>query len=272
MNPEEEVQNAEQTGSPPAAAKAAGGVAVTAVERTLDIFETFLKVQKPMSLTDLAEVTGIPKSSCHAIVGTLAARGYLYSLTRPRSLYPTRRLFDLAREILDKDPFIDRVMPMLERVRDASRETVILGKRQGDAVIYLQVVESPHSIRYSAKPGEFKPLHSSSIGKALLGSLKEPELRAQLAARPLPAITGATLTDPEVLVNDILESRRRGYFVTRGENVPDVWAVSAFLSVNSETLAIAIAGPRHRMENNVLEHAQLLVASCSFIAKQWSRG
>jgi DNA-binding IclR family transcriptional regulator len=93
-----------------------------------------------------------------------------------------------------------------------------------------------------------------------------------LAARPLPAITGATLTDPEALVNDILESRRRGYFVTRGENVPDVWAVSAFLSVNSETLAIAIAGPRHRMENNVLEHAQLLVASCSFIAKQWSRG
>ena len=157
-------------------------------------------------------------------------------------------------------------------MRDASRETVILGKRQGDAVIYLQVVESPHSIRYSAKPGEFKPLHSSSIGKALLGSLKEPELRAQVAARPLPAITGATLTDPEVLVNDILESRRRGYFVTRGENVPDVWAVSAFLSVNSETLAIAIAGPRHRMENNVLEHAQLLVASCSFIAKQWSRG
>jgi IclR family transcriptional regulator, acetate operon repressor len=272
LNPEEDVQDAEQTAQPPAGAKAAGGVAVTAVERTLDIFETFLKMQRPMSLTDLAEVTGIPKSSCHAIVGTLAARGYLYSLTRPRSLYPTRRLFDLGREILDKDPFIDRVMPMLERVRDASRETVILGKRQGDAVIYLQVVESPHSIRYSAKPGEFKPLHSSSIGKALLGSLKEPELRAQVAARPLPAVTGATLTDPEVLVDDILESRRRGYFVTRGENVPDVWAVSAFLSVNSETLAIAIAGPRHRMEHNVLEHAQLLVASCSFIAKQWSRG
>jgi IclR family transcriptional regulator, acetate operon repressor len=269
LNPEEDVQPAEQTAAPP---KAAGGVAVTAVERTLDVFEAFLKVQKPLSLTDLAEITGIPKSSCHAIVATLTARGYLYSLTRPRSLYPTRRLFDLGREILEKDPFIERVMPMLERVRDASRETVILGKRQGDAVIYLQVVESPHSIRYSAKPGEFKPLHSSSIGKALLGSMKEAELRAQLANRPLPAITGTTLTDPEVLAADILESRRRGYFVTRGENVPDVWAVSAFLTINSETLAIAIAGPRHRMENVVLEHAQLLVASCSFIAKQWSRG
>lgn len=246
-------------------------VNVTAVDRLLDILEAFDKVKKPLSLTDLADVTGIPKSSCHAIVGTLTARGYLYSLTRPRALYPTRRFFDLARSIHDKDPFVERVMPMLERLRDASRETVILGKRQGDAVIYLQVMESPNPIRYSANPGEFKPLHSSSIGKALLGSLKEAELRAALAGRPLPAITGNTLTNEDALIADILESRRRGYFLTRGENVPDVWAVSAFLSINSETLAVAIAGPRHRMEGSVMEHAQLLLATCSFIARQWSK-
>jgi IclR family acetate operon transcriptional repressor len=247
-------------------------VAVTAVERVLDILEAFEKAQKPLSLTDIAELTGMPKSTCHGIVGTLTARGYLYSLTRPRALYPTRRFFDLARTVHEKDPFVERVMPMLERLRDSSRETVILGKRQGDAVIYLQVVESPHSIRYSAKPGEFKPLHSSSIGKALMGSLKEADLRALLAGRPLPAVTGSTLTDEEALIADVLESRRRGYFLTRGENVPDVWAVSAFLSVNSETLAVAIAGPRHRMEANVMEHAQLLVATCGFIARQWSKG
>ena len=271
MNTEQVVRNTEQTGPEAAPPQPVGGAAVTAVERVLDIFEAFHKVQKPLSLTDLAELTAIPKSSCHAIVGTLTARGYLYSLTRPRALYPTRRFLDIARDIHAKDPFVDRVMPLLERLRDASRETVILGKRQGDAVIYLQVMESPHAIRYSAQPGEFKPLHSSSIGKALLGSLKEPEMRAQLASRPLPAITGSTLTEPDVLAQDILDGRRRGYFVTRGENVPDVWAVSAFLSVNSETLAVAIAGPRHRMENNVIECAQLLLATCSFISRQWDR-
>lgn len=248
------------------------GVAVTAVERVLDILEAFQTSQKPLSLTDLAEVAGIPKSSCHAIVATLIARGYLYSLTRPRALYPTRRMYDIARDIHEKDPFVERMMPLLERLRDSSRETVILGKQQGDAVIYLQVVESPHSIRYSAKPGEFKPLHSSAIGKALMGSLKEPELRTALKSLDLKAATPATLTDREALVEDILESRRRGYFLTRGENVPDVWAVSAFLTVNAQTLAVAIAGPRHRMETSVAEAAQLLLATCSFISRQWSRG
>jgi IclR family transcriptional regulator, acetate operon repressor len=268
-NPEPDVQRAEQTAPQ---AKAAGGVAVTAVGRVLDIFEAFRTIQKPLSLTDLAEITGIPKSSCHAIVGTLTARGYLYSLTRPRSLYPTRRFFDIARDIHEHDPFVERAMPLLERLRDSSRETVILGKRQGDAVIYLQVIESPHSIRYSAKPGEFKPLHSSSIGKALLGSLKEPQLRAQVDLLQKPRVTGSTITETEALVADILDSRRRGYFVTRGENVPDVWAVSAFLAVGPETLGVAIAGPRHRMENNVVEYAQLLLATCSVISRQGTRG
>ncbi|WP_231973299.1 IclR family transcriptional regulator [Variovorax sp. HW608] len=251
----------------------AGGsaAAVTAVERVLDILEVFHRHQKPLSLTDLAEAAGIPKSSCHAIVGTLTARGYLYSLTRPRALYPTRRFFDVTREIHEHDPFMDRVVPLLERLRDASRETIILGKRQGNAVIYLQVIEGPHAIRYTAKPGEFKPLHSSSIGKALLGSLKEAELRQQVAGLQLPAITGSTLTTPDDLANDVLDGRRRGYFVTRGENVVDVWAVASSLTLNAETLAIAIAGPRHRMESSVLECAQLLLATTSFIERQWMR-
>lgn len=245
--------------------------AVTAVERALDVFEAFDKVRKPLSLTDLADMTGVPKSSCHAIVGTLIARGYLYSLVRPRSLYPTRRLFDLARSIHEKDPFVESVVPMLEHLRDTSRETVILGKRQGNAVLYLQVIESFNPIRYSANPGEYKPLHSSSIGKALLGGLKEHELRSLLADLPLPEVTGTTLTQEDALLADLRDSRRRGYFLTRGENVPDVWAVSAPISFGSEVLAIAVAGPRHRMEDRVEEHARLLAATCSSISRQSSR-
>lgn len=246
------------------------GVTVTAIERVIDIFEAFQTSQRPLSLTELAETIGIPKSTCHAIVSTLTARGYLYTLSRPRALYPTKRMFDVARDIFEKDPFIEHATPMLERLRDATRETIILGKRQGESVIYLQVIEGLHAIRYSAKPGEFKPLHSSSIGKALLGSLKEAELRTWLDGRQLASITSATKTNPETVIQDILDSRKIGYFVTRGENVSDVWAVATFFTINNETLAVAVAGPRHRIEGNVAECAKLLVATCSFLTRQMS--
>lgn len=242
--------------------------AVPAVDRLIDIFEAFQTSQHPLSLTDLAETVGVPKSTCHAIVNTLIARGYLYTLTRPRALYPTRRLYDVACDIAASDPLIERAIPVLERLRDTTRETVILGKRQGDSVIYLHVSEGLHAIRYSAKPGEFKPLHSSAIGKALLGSLKEAGLREWLQAHELPAITKATHTNAQTLLQDLLDSRKRGYFVTRGENVSDVWAVSAFVAAQHEPIAIAVAGPQHRIEGNVPEIARLLVATCSFLARQ----
>ena len=121
-----------------------GGVTVTAIARVIDIFEAFQAYQRPLSLTELADAVGVPKSTCHAIVSTLTARGYLYTLSRPRALYPTRRMFDVMHDICAKDPFIERATPVLERLRDATRETVILGKRQGDSVIYLQVIEGLH--------------------------------------------------------------------------------------------------------------------------------
>ncbi|WP_240467137.1 IclR family transcriptional regulator [Comamonas sp. lk] len=241
---------------------------VTSLDRMIDIYEVFQSGQTPLSLTELAEAANIPKSTCHAIVSTLIARGYLYTLSRPRALYPTRRMLDVMRDICAKDPLVERATPVLERLRDATRETIILGKRQADSVIYLQVVEGLHSIRYSAKPGEFKPLHSSSIGKALLGSLKEAELRTWLKERRLQAITTATKVEHEVLAQDVLDSRKQGYFVTRGENVSDVWAIAAFINVHNEPLAVAVAGPQHRLENNIAEMAQLLVASCSFLSRQ----
>jgi len=249
-----------------------GSPGVTAVERALAVYEVFHRVRRPMSLTELARHANIPKSSCHAIVKILAARGYLYQLQRPRALYPTRRLFDLTREIHASDPLVERVVPLLERLRESSEETVILGKQQGEAVIYLHVLESHNPIRYSARPGEFKPLHSSAIGKALLGNLKDAALAASLTGLPLPRVTPHTLTDPQQLAVDIADGRRRGYFITRGENVADVWAVSTTLALDGQVLAVAIAGPRHRMEEQLLRCAQLLLATCGLISRQWGAG
>lgn len=239
---------------------------VTGIERLLDIFEAFQASRRPLSLTDLSEVTEIPKSTCHAIAATLSNRGYLYSLSRPRALYPTKRMYEVAFDILKNDPFIERATPLLERLRDTTHETVILGKRQGDSVVYLQVVEGLHSIRYSAKTGDIKPLHSSSIGKAMLGSLKEAELRQWLAEVTLPAITPATITDPEKLLANITRGRQLGYFQTRGEHVGDVWAVASFVKVEKETFAVCVAGPHHRMEASLAEYAHLLLATCSFLS------
>ncbi len=169
------------------------------------------------------------------------------------------------------DPFLDRIDPALKALRDETRETVILGKRQADKVLYLDVVEGLHTVRYTAKPGEYKPLHSSSIGKVVLGTLPDDALDAWLGTHTLPAMTGRTLVDAVRLRGDLEESRRRGWFMTRGENVEDVTAVAIALSIRDEVFGLAVAGPSHRMEKRIDALASQLVAAGNRIEEIFRR-
>lgn len=244
---------------------------VPSAERTLNLFEAFEASGKPLVLSELAQRIDVPVSSCHGLVQTLVQRGYLYAVSRRKDFYPTRRLFDLAQAIVHNDPFVERIEPRLHALRDETCETVILGKRQADAVLYLDVVEGPHTVRYTAKPGEYKPLHSSSIGKVMLGTLPDDALAGWLASHSLPAITGRTLVDASRLRRDLEQSRRRGWFMTRGENVDDVTALAVALAIRDETFGLAVAGPSHRMEKRVDELASQLVAAGRQIEEDFRR-
>ena len=226
-------------------------VGVTAVQRVLRIFESFAIQQTPLSLTKLSEITDTPKSTCHAMVNTLVMEGYLYTLRSPRTLYPTKRIWEISQRINATDPIAQRLLPLLEQLRDQTKETVILGKRQGDAALYLQIIESRNAIRYIANPGDFKPLHSSAIGTALLLALPEVELSTVLKRVVLKRATPNTITTVAALRRDLRDATQRGYAMTSGENVADVSAVAIPLSLGSESFALAVAGPTHRIHQAV---------------------
>ena len=227
--------------------------------RTLEAFEAFGRAQRPLTLSELARAIGAPISSCHGLVATLRNRGYIYSVGNNRQVYPTRRILDVAEAIVRNDPLLEIAAPVLTHLRDDTGETVILGVREGDAVVYLDVVEGLHTIRYSAKPGEIKPLYSSAIGKALLASVDEGELAKTLSRIALKGITPATLTDEDALRRDLKDGCRRGVFVTRGENVADVMGMAAPAAPGGQALAVALAGPIERMGRSFDAHAERLL-------------
>lgn len=231
---------------------------VKTAARTLSLFETFAEAQAPLSLTDLAKRIDTPISSCHALVKTLQSLGYVYVLEQKKRVYPTKRLLQVAQAIASHDPLLESVSPILSELRDQLGETVILGKRQGNSVVYLEVIEGTHTVRYAARPGDAKPLHSSAIGKAMLGQVPGKRLASLLDELPLTSVTANTLTDRERLLDDIKTSDQRGYFMTRGENVEDVMALAIARRVHGETLGLAIAGPIERMTRHQDRYRQVL--------------
>jgi len=227
--------------------------------RTLDLFEAFAREGKPLSLSQLARAIDAPVSSCFGIVRTLEARGYLYEVKARGGFYPTRLLFEQARVIASHDPLAERFVPLLEKLRDQTGETVLLSKRLDRQAVYLVVLDSLHSIRYSPKVGEFRPLHASASGKALLGSLTPVLRNEMLSGMKLPRVTSRTITSRAALEADLEQGRARGWYVTHGETVADLMAVAVAVTLSGETYSVALAGPMHRMDSALKRYAKLLV-------------
>jgi DNA-binding IclR family transcriptional regulator len=221
---------------------------VRSADRTLAIFETFALLGRQLQLRELAELCEMPASTCHGLVQTLLNRGYLYTLGQRKELYPSRRLLTLGRAIEAGDPFLSRVAGVLEALRDDCGETVTVGKRQADRVLYLYALDGPRAIRYAAQAGDLRALHSTALGKALLSSIDSSSLRQWLKGRELQAVTSRTITSPARLMREIAQGRERGFFVARGEQAEDLTAVAVPVLRHDEVLGLSLAGPASRID------------------------
>lgn len=234
---------------------------VKAADRTLDLFEAFDRGGRPMSLSEIAAAMEIPISSCHGLVNTLVSRGYLRTVGTQRTYYPSRLLYELGKSLLARDPILTKVAPVLEALRDKCGETVVLAKRTDRFVQYLLVLETEKTIRFSASVGDLRSLHSSALGKALLGSMPEDRRVALAQALDYERFTANTVANARRLLADVAAGEQRGWHMTRGESVNDVAAVARAVQLGGEFYAVAIAGPLSRMEPVLEKHARLLAAT-----------
>ena len=236
---------------------------VKTAHRTLDVVELFASERRPLNLSDMAARLSMPPSSTHALINTLLERGYLYETGKRQGYYPTRKLKTLSDAIAAAAPLLGQVGARLDALCAVTGETVLLAKRQGDAVAYLEVRESAQSVRFSPLIGELKSLHSTASGKALLGALPRAEFEALLKRLKLERRTENTITDAQKLAADIAKGRRRGWYHIVGENIADLMSISAPVDIDGETYVITVGGPTPRFKPLMARHAEHLLACCA---------
>lgn len=236
-------------------------------ERVFDLYEHFADVQEPLSLSELARGLSMPVSTCFNLVRTFERRGFLYSADARRGLYPTKRMLQLAQVLAQNDPLGPAVTECLLNLRDQTGETVVMAKRRNDQVVFLDVQESLHPIRYSVRVGEVRPVEANSMGKALLSLLPRKELEALVKGLKFKSLTERTMRSARQYLADIEASQDRGWFLNDGESSVDLIAMAAPLKINSEEFAIALAGPRSRVEPKMDQCVSHLLAACRSIQR-----
>jgi DNA-binding IclR family transcriptional regulator len=137
---------------------------------------------------------------------------------------------------------------VMARLAQVGNETCHLGVRDGDSVLYIDKVESPHSLRMVSRVGGINPLHCTGIGKAMLAFISPDELD-EYCSRPLERRTANTIVSPEVLRAELQRIRDRGYAVDDIENEIGVRCIGAPIFDHTGDIAgsISLAGPTMRM-------------------------
>jgi DNA-binding IclR family transcriptional regulator len=132
-------------------------------------------------------------------------------------------------------------------------ETVNLGVLDEDQVSYIDVIESPSSLRIAATAGDRNPLHSTSLGKALLAFLPEDEVAGILENHPLIKMTPKTITQRKHLIEHLASVREQGVAFDLEENVEGVICVAApiFDQRGRVVAAVSVSGPSIRMESKL---------------------
>ena len=94
-------------------------------------------------------------------------------------------------------------------------------------MLVLACADGPNEMRLSSRPGIALPLLASALGKVFLSELLDEELERFFDSQSLPRFTERSITDPDVFVQEVRRTKRRGWSVDDEEYLRGVRAVAA---------------------------------------------
>jgi len=194
--------------------------------RVAEVLLAFAGAKAPLGITEIARRTNLSKAVVHRIAQTLCLNSFLWQDPGTRKYQVGIAAFALADSANQTSRFRQAGMEILADLAEVCEETTTLSARIGHRRVYTGQVESSQLVRISVDVGRTHPLTVGASGAAILAFLPENEIEAALKI-PVPALSDATLTEPEQLRARLETVRREGFARTTGERVRDSTSFAA---------------------------------------------
>lgn len=171
--------------------------------RPLVVLEQLAAAGQPFTLSQLAARARIPKATLLRLVKSLESQGYVIhvpdSRGTDRALAPGPRAARLALATLANNTFRRACRSLLRALVNETGESCNLTALDGDAVLYLERVETAEPLRLQMETGTRVPMHCTANGKLFLARMPLSERRLTLNRLTLARRTHRTLTDRSLL-------------------------------------------------------------------------
>lgn len=215
------------------------------------ILDAFTFAAPARTVAEIRDITGLPTSTTHRLVANLVDHGFL---DRSGDVYRIgARMAYWAGPAARSRDFTELLLPQLDALRDATGETACFFRAEQGSRVCIGVAETRHGLKQEMYVGRIQPLHVGSSGRVILAW--RDDLLEDVLSQPLPALTEATITDPEVLRSAVRETRMQGFAITVGERLEAASGLAApvFDPHGALVGALTVMGPTLRMPYDACE-------------------
>lgn len=231
---------------------------IQSVELALSIL-TEVSKQPDLRLTEIASKLGETKSRTLRSLRTMQHRGFIHK-TPDQGYRLGHTMLLLAAAASTQIDLVKIAGPILETLGTKVNESVQLRIRDNNEALCIAKFEAPRDLRVHVRTGGRRPLHAGS-SKVLLAHLSR-KLQLALIPDPLSPLTPRTITDRDILLEELDRIREQGYCISRGEVRDHLVAVSVPVKGfdNMVVASLNVVAPAVRTEQADLDRfLQLLL-------------
>ena len=210
---------------------------VQSLARGLSVLQAFSSERNRLTLTELATITKMNRTAVQRFTDTLMVLGFL-GRNRHKEFYLTPKVLSLGFTYLQGSEITQLAADYLRAFSEQIGLTVNMAVLDGIDIFLLYHHEVHRFLKYDLRAGSKLPSYCTALGKVLLASLNNKELKNRINSMKLEKTTSHTITDKGRLYEDILAIREKGVAICDRELSLSLYSIAIPL-LNHEKRVVA---------------------------------
>jgi IclR family acetate operon transcriptional repressor len=235
----------------------------SSLRRALALLDAFSGERRELSVRQLAERSGVTRSTAHRLARELVEWGGLERT--PGGLRLGVKLFELGAMAPSPTSLREAAVPYLHTLHEVTQLTANLAVREGDEIVYLEKISARELRVPHTRLGGRGTLHATALGKAILAFSKDVDCDA--LAPTMTRLTAHTITEPAALRRELMRVRGQRVAYDVEESKEGLFCVAA--PIMSE--AGAVIGAASVTGATALAHAERFAPTVMATAAAISR-
>lgn len=231
------------------------GTHVKSVERALQLIGLLAEESREVSLTEISNKLGWPKSTTHGIISTLCDYRFVDQSPQTGWYRLGIRLFELGHKVGQNWDIREIARPVMQKLNEKFGEMVQLATEDAGEVFYIEKIDSVHIIRIVSDIGKRLPMHCSGLGKAMLAYRSQAEVKRVLTQKGMKIMTQHTITGLIEMNRELEKVRKQGFAIDDQEIMLGLRCVAAPIRDGNGDVryGISVSGLAERLTGDYFE-------------------